>query len=101
MDREMESHQPTRFRHLPPPDLLDHLPSLPLQTQDFELWINGLWRDFLIEPTPYLVASALTYLGFILLVGQYYEVLWKMFRFVVSLFVPWDDESWFEYPWVL
>jgi hypothetical protein len=92
---EVSNYYPTRFRHLPPPD---HLPILPLQTPDFELWINELWHDFLIEPTPYLVASAITYLGFILLVGQYWEVMWRVLCFVCGLFVPWDDESGFEYP---
>ena len=95
---DVSNYYPSRFRHLPPPDLLDHLPTLPLQTPDFELWINELWHDFLIEPTPYLVASAITYLGFILLVGQYWEIMWKVVCFVFGLFVPWDDESGFEYP---
>jgi len=94
---ETSNYYPSRFRHphIPPPDLLDHLPSLPLKTPDFELWINELWHDFLIEPTPYLVASTITYLGFILLVGQYWEVMWKVEWFLVKLFVPWDDESGF------
>ncbi|TVY43637.1 hypothetical protein LOCC1_G003829 [Lachnellula occidentalis] len=75
--REASNYYPSRFRHLPPPDLLDHLPSLPLKTLDLELWINELCHDFFIEPTPYLVASAIIYLGFILLVGQYWEIMWE------------------------
>jgi len=99
MEREEPSnYHPVRFRHLPPPDLLDHLPSIPLQTPNFEVWINGLWHDFLIEPTPYLVASAITYLGFILLLGQYYEAAWTVLCFVLRLFVPWDDGTGLEYP---
>ncbi|TVY71339.1 hypothetical protein LSUE1_G004443 [Lachnellula suecica] len=90
---EAYHYHPTRFRHLPPPDLLDHLPTLPIQAPDFELWINELWNDFLIEPTPYLVASAITYLGFILLLGQYYEVAWRVVYFVLRLFMPWDEEN--------
>lgn len=85
--------QPSRFRHLPPPDLLDHLPSLPLQTSDFEPWINELWDDFCVEPTPYLVACSMTYLCFILLIGQYFELWWRVVCFVLRLFVPWDDED--------
>jgi hypothetical protein len=95
---EISNYHPTRFRHLPPPDLLDHLPITPFQTPDFELWINELWHDFLIEPTPYLVASAITYLGFILLLGEYYEVVWVVFCFILRLFVPWDDATGLEYP---
>ena len=61
-----------------------------LETLDFEYWISELWQDFLIEPTPYVVASAITYLGFILLLVQYYTVMWQLFRFFVH-FIPWDE----------
>jgi hypothetical protein len=85
-------YHPTQFRYQPPPlRAQDQLPTLLLEVPDLELWINELWHDFLIEPTPYLVASAITYLGFILLFLQYYSAIWQLSYFF-SEFVPWDDD---------
>jgi hypothetical protein len=50
-----------------------------------------LWNDFLIEPTPYLVASATIYLGFVLLLSQYYAAIWQL-SCVLFQFFPWDDD---------
>ena len=63
---------------------------------DFELWIDELWHDFLIEPTPYLVASAILYLGGVLLLARYYEAVWWLCCFFFH-FIPYDDELSLEY----
>jgi hypothetical protein len=50
------------------------------------------WNDFLVEPTPYLVTSATIYLGFVLLLSQYYAAIWRLSCFLLQ-FVPWDDDG--------
>ena len=70
---------------------LEYIPSLVLEIPDFEPWIDELWHDFLIEPTPYLVASAILYLGGVLLLAQYYQAVWLVCCFFFQ-FIPWDDE---------
>ena len=85
------NYHPVGFRYRSTTPLEDHFESLMnLEVLDFEYWITELWQDFLIEPTPYVVASAITYLGFILLLVQYYTVMWQFFCFFVN-FVPWDE----------
>jgi len=84
------NYHPSRFRHTPPSNPPE-LPRLALEIPDFELWINELWHDFLIEPTPYLVASAICYLGGVLILVQYYVLIWRLLCFF-SQFIPWDDE---------
>lgn len=79
-----------QFRHQPPSPPTS-LPTLALEIPDFELWIIELWNDFLIEPTPYLVASAIIYLGFVLLLAQYYGAIWQLSYFLFQ-FIPWDDD---------
>lgn len=89
---ESSTYQPTRFRYEPPNSSpTETLPRLSLEVPDFELWIKELWDDFLVEPTPYLVASAITYLGFILLLTQYHTAIWQISCFFLQ-FIPWDDE---------
>jgi hypothetical protein len=44
---------PLHFRHVSPTSS-QGLPILALDIPDFERWVNELWHDFLIEPTPYL-----------------------------------------------
>lgn len=101
--RSTYSYAPTVFRHLHRSHNLPHLPtptmndllalSLEVQT-DFEIWIQELWRDFLLEPTPYLVASAICYLGGLLVFVQYYWIVWWVLCFL-GRFVPWDEDlSW-------
>jgi hypothetical protein len=82
---------PANFRHNPP-STPPTLPSLALEISDFEFWITELWNDFLVEPTPYLVASATIYLGFVLLLSQYYGAIWRLSCFLFQ-FVPWDDDG--------
>lgn len=77
-----------------PPDPLTSILALSITPSDFELFLTELWRDFLIEPTPYLVASALCYLGLILLLGRYYELVWRFCLFLAWVFVPLDDDEW-------
>lgn len=99
-DSSKSGYHPTHFRHSQPHSTHSRLPdlsNLSLEIPDFELWINELWHDFLIEPTPYLVASAIIYLGFILLVSQYYAALWRVVCFLFQ-FVPWDVEAGLTYP---
>ena len=85
-------YHPSQFRYTPPPTKApEQLPTKSLEAPDFELWINELWHDFLIEPTPYLVASAITYLGFFLLFVEYYSAIWQLSCFFLR-FIPWDDE---------
>lgn len=82
---------PSQFRHNEILSTFDEPPSLTLEVPDFEPWINELWHDFLIEPTPYLVASAISYLGFVLLISQYYSTVWQLLCFLFR-FVPWDED---------
>ena len=82
---------PSKFRHNEISPTFDEPPSLILEVPDLEPWINELWHDFLIEPTPYLVASAISYLGFVLLVSRYYSTVWQLLCFLFR-FVPWDED---------
>jgi hypothetical protein len=91
-DPGISNYGPVNFRHNPPPTP-PALPSLALEIPEIELWLIELWDDFLIEPTPYLVASATIYLGFVLLLSQYYAAIWQLSCFLFQ-FVPWDDDSW-------
>ena len=89
----MHTYTPSQFRHttplstsaIPLPNLLE------ATVPDLERWLLELWHDFLIEPTPYLIASAICYLGGLLVVLQYYAVLWRVVCFFLQ-FVPFDDE---------
>lgn len=86
----MIHYSPAHFRqNIPSPPAV--LPGLTLEIPAFELWVLELWNDFLIEPTPYLVASATIYLGFVLLLSQYYAAIWQLSCFLFQ-FVPWDDD---------
>jgi hypothetical protein len=89
-DVDISNYYPANFRHHPP-STPSTLPSLALEIPDFELWLTELWNDFLIEPTPYLVASATIYLGFVLLLSQYYAAIWQL-SCVLFQFFPWDDD---------
>jgi hypothetical protein len=95
LHREASAIAPSIRYPVPTLTLID-LPTLILEIPDFDFepWLLELWNDFLIEPTPYLVVSAMIYIGLLLLVSHYYDALWR----VISLwfyFLPWDDE------WVL
>lgn len=81
------------FLHPVPTLTLIDLPTLILEIPgfDFEPWLLELWNDFLIEPTPYLVVSATSYLAFILLLTQYYDTVMWIIHLWVS-FIPYDDE---------
>lgn len=87
-------HTTTHFRYAPPPrpappNIQDL--ALALEVPDFSLWMNELWHDFLIEPTPYLVASAICYVGGILVLVQYSWAIWWLACFMFRL-LPWDDD---------
>jgi len=82
---------PSQYRHNEISPTFGELPSITLEVPDFEPWINELWHDFLIEPTPYLVTSAISYLGFVLLVSRYYSTVWQLLCFLFR-FVPWDED---------
>lgn len=84
-------HFPSQFRHHEISPTFDELPSITLEVPDLEPWIDELWHDFLIEPTPYLVASAISYLGFVLLLSRYYSSIWQLLCFLLR-FVPWDED---------
>jgi len=88
---DISNYCPASFRNNPPATP-PSLPSLALEIPDYELWITELWNDFLIEPTPYLVASATIYLGFALLLSQYYAAFWQLSCILVQ-FIPWDDDE--------
>jgi hypothetical protein len=90
------SDSPTSSRYTQPPTRLEDIPSLIIEILDFELLMDELWHDFLIEPTPYLVASAILYLGIVLILAQYYEVVRRLFCFFFH-FIPWDDELGLSY----
>ena len=89
-EADISNYCPANFRNRPP-SKPPTLPSLALEIPDFELWLTELWNDFLIEPAPYLVASATIYLGFVLLLSQYYAAIWQLSCFLFQ-FVPWDDD---------
>ncbi|KAL2075607.1 hypothetical protein VTL71DRAFT_550 [Oculimacula yallundae] len=82
---------PSEFRHNEASPTFDELPSITIEVPEFEPWILELWHDFLIEPTPYLVASAILYLGFVLLVSRYYSAVWQILCFFFR-FVPWEED---------
>lgn len=82
---------PSQFRYNETSPTFDELPNITMEVPSFEPWINELWHDFLIEPTPYLVASAISYLGFVLLVSRYYSAVWQLLCFLFR-FVPWDED---------
>lgn len=84
------NYQPSQFRHINTPPS-SPIPTPFLEIPDFELWATELWHDFLIEPTRYLVASAICYLGGLLVLVQYYQLIWKVLCFVAQ-FIPMDDE---------
>jgi hypothetical protein len=86
---EDSPNHPTHFRYFPPPDTQDL--ALALEVPDFELWAKELSHDFLIEPTPYLVASAICYVGGVLILVQYYWALWWLVCYSFRL-LPWDDD---------
>jgi hypothetical protein len=81
------------FRHTPPvpPPTLRDLALTPEMLPDVTIWVNELWNDFLLEPTPYIVASAIWYVGGVLLLVEYYWALWWLACFLFRL-LPWDDE---------
>lgn len=79
----------TNFRYTTPPNIQDL--TLALEVPNFGLWVNELWHDFLVEPTPYLVASAICYVGGVLVLVQYYWAIWWLACFVFRL-LPWDDD---------
>jgi hypothetical protein len=86
------NYHTTHFRYSPPPpppNIQDL--ALALEMPDFNLWVNELWQDFLIEPTPYLVASAICYVGGVLILVQYHWAVWWLACFVFRL-LPWDDD---------
>lgn len=85
------TYRPSQFRHTTPTPSPAPLPNLILEIPDLERWMIELWHDFLIEPTPYLVASAICYLGGVLVLVQYYTMIWRLLCFFLQ-FVPLDDE---------
>ena len=98
-------HASTRLRahqHPPYPPVQEPLTSLltlTISPSEFEQFLSELWMDFLIEPAPYLVAYALCYLGFILLLGKYYMMIWRATLFAAWVFLPSDDAEWIlSYP---
>jgi len=87
-------HTPATTLRYPTPTLtFIDLPTLILEIPDFDFepWLMELWNDFLNEPTPYLVASAMLYLGGLLLVSHYHGTIWWVIRLWFYL-LPWDDE---------
>lgn len=56
-----------------------------------EIWLMELWKDFLLEPTPYLVLSATLYLGLFIIFLQYYPTVLNIAYFLIQL-IPWDDD---------
>ena len=93
---EALNYRPIHFRYradTPPDEQFESL--MNYEILDYEYWFAQLWQDFLIEPTPYVVASAITYLGFILLLVQYYALMWQ-FICLLGQFVPWDENVGFS-----
>ncbi|KAH8672500.1 hypothetical protein BGZ60DRAFT_404997 [Tricladium varicosporioides] len=88
---KISNYHASHFRHNPPASqrVLSDL-NITVSKSDFEIWINELWDDAEVEPTPYLVASALFYLVFILLLVEYYEIVWKAVCLMCML-IPWDE----------
>jgi hypothetical protein len=70
---------------------LEDVPGLILEIPDFDFWIDERWHDILLEPTPYLVASAILYLGGVVILAQIFPVLCSISWFFFC-FIPWDDE---------
>jgi hypothetical protein len=81
-----------RSKHLPTPRLRDvYRPAYIPAASEMEIWILELWKDFLLEPTPYLVISASLYLGIFILFIQYYPTIWNIAYFFIQL-IPWDED---------
>ena len=91
-DSEEPICSPATLPYKPPPLItIQDLPDFAFELlPDFEQWIKELWADFLIEPTPYLVASAISYVGFLMLLTRYYAAIWHLSCFLLE-FMPWDD----------
>lgn len=58
---------------------------------EMEIWLIDLWKDFLLEPTPYLVISATFYLGIFMMSLQYYQTIWNIAYIFIQL-IPWDED---------
>jgi hypothetical protein len=96
----LSMHANTHFRYSARPSLPKTNPNredlplvlpLTLEIPDIQLWMTELWHDFLIEPTPYLVASAICYVGGVLILVQYHwAVVWLACFFFRLL--PWDED---------
>ncbi|PQE18125.1 hypothetical protein CJF31_00007964 [Rutstroemia sp. NJR-2017a BVV2] len=66
----------SRSKHLPTPRLRDvYRPAYIPAASEMEIWILELWKDFLLEPTPYL----------------YYPTIWNIAYFFIQL-IPWDED---------
>lgn len=88
------NHHSHTFRHQRLPVTNFTLPSLnEIELSDYEAWLMELYHDFLLEPTPYLVASAICYLGGVLVLVQYHAQLWWILGVLMQC-VPWDDTGW-------
>ncbi|KAF7881736.1 uncharacterized protein EAF02_006424 [Botrytis sinoallii] len=61
------------------------------EASEMEIWLIDLWKDFLLEPTPYLVLSATLYLGLFIILLQYYPTILNIAYFLIQL-IPWDDD---------
>jgi hypothetical protein len=91
---------PTKFRTRRPPRSshvegpLTSLLALTILPSEFEQFLAELWKDFLIEPIPYLIAWALCYLGFVLLLGRYYMLIWRTTSLAAWILLPLDDAEW-------
>lgn len=77
-------HSRPRFRDV-------YRPTCIPAASEMEIWMVELWKDFLLEPTPYLVISATFYLGLFLISLQYYPTIWNIAYFLIQ-FIPWDDD---------
>lgn len=89
---EASTYQPTNFRHRSTAEpSVDLEKIIPLELPELEVWVVELWDDFLLEPTPYLVLSAVFYLGFTLLLVRYHAFMWYAVCFL-SRFIPWDED---------
>lgn len=83
-------HQSQSCQSTPQDDVLES----PGEASELETWMMELWHDFLIEPTPYLVASAMVYLGAIVIFIQYYLLIWRIICFSFKFIPGWDEEFW-------
>jgi hypothetical protein len=89
--RSVPNENQTHFRYTRPPSPNIQDLAFALEMPKFGLWMNELWHDFLIESTPYLVASAICYVGGVLILVQYHWAIWWLARFFFRL-LPWDDD---------